>query len=84
MKDIKYPLLLIGKSGISRNFFSSSEWSVTTCLRYNYLQNVLSVSLNQTFPFIKCSIGCGFLVCFFRSFLFCSVFHYMGFFVGFL
>ena len=54
MVHIKEPLLLIGKSSIygSSGFpFSLSEWSLTICLTpYNRKQNVLSASLNKTFP----------------------------------
>ena len=46
--------MLIGKSspcGGSRFPFSLSEWSFTICLTtYNRKQNVLSASLNKTFP----------------------------------
>ena len=54
-------LLLIGKfslSGGSGFPLSLSEWSFTICLTpYNRKQNVLSVSLNRTFPsFQKCNI----------------------------
>ena len=51
---IKEPSLLIGKSspcGSSMFPFSLSEWSFTICLMpYNHKLNVLSVSLNKTFP----------------------------------
>ena len=51
---IKEPLLLIGKSSLcgSSGFpFSLSEWSLTICLMpYNRKENVLSASLNKTFP----------------------------------
>ena len=54
MVHIKEPLLLIGKSslcGSSRFPFSLSEWSLTICLTpYNRKLNVLSASLNKTFP----------------------------------
>ena len=51
---IKEPLLLIGKSSpcCGSGFpLSLSEWSFTICLMpYNRKYNVLSVSLNKTFP----------------------------------
>ena len=54
MVHIKEPLLLIGKSspcGGSGFPFSLSEWSLTICpTPYNHKQNVLSASLNKTFP----------------------------------
>ena len=54
MVHIKEPLLLIGKSilcGGSGFPFSLSEWSLTICLTpYNRKLNVLSASLNKTFP----------------------------------
>ena len=54
MIHIKEPLLLIGKSspcGGSGFPLSLSEWSFTICLTpYNRKYNVLSVSLNETFP----------------------------------
>ena len=54
MVHIKEPLLLIGKSspcGGSGFPLSLSEWSFTICLMsYNRKYNVLSVSLNKTFP----------------------------------
>ena len=55
MMHIKEPLLLIGKSspcsGSSRFPFSLSEWSFTVCpTPYNRKKNVLSASLNKTFP----------------------------------
>ena len=54
MVHIKEPLLLIGKSSLcgSSGFpFSLSEWSLTICLMpYNCKYNVLSASLNKTFP----------------------------------
>ena len=44
MMHIKEPLLLIGKSSLS-------EWSFTICLTpYKRKLNVLSASLNKTFP----------------------------------
>ena len=50
----KEPLLLIGKSSLcggSRFPLSLSEWSFTICpTPYNRKWNVLSVSLNKTFP----------------------------------
>ena len=53
---IKEPMLLIGKSSLcggSRFPFSLSECSFTICLMpYNHKQNVLSASLNKTFPFL--------------------------------
>ena len=52
--NIKEPLLLIGKSspcGGNRFPLSLSEWSFTICLMpYNHKSNVLSSSLNKTFP----------------------------------
>ena len=54
MVHIKEPLLLIGKSSLcggSGSPFSLSEWSLTICLTpYNSKENVLSASLNKTFP----------------------------------
>ena len=54
MVHIKEPLLLIGKSSLcggSRFPFSVSEWFLTICLTsYNRKYNVLSASLNKTFP----------------------------------
>ena len=55
MMHIKEPLLLIGKSspcGGSGFPLSLSEWSFTICLMpYDRkLKNVLSASLNKTFP----------------------------------
>ena len=54
MVHIKEPLLLIGKSSLcgSSGFpLSLSEWSLTICLMpYNRKQDVLSASLNKTFP----------------------------------
>ena len=54
MVHIKEPLLLIGKislCGGSGFPFSLSEWSLTICLTpYNLKNNVLSASLNKTFP----------------------------------
>ena len=54
MMHIKEPLQLIRKMspcGRSRFPLSLSEWSFTMCLMpYNYKQNVLSASLNKTFP----------------------------------
>ena len=54
MVHIKEPLLLIGKTslcGSSGFHFSLSQWSLTICLTpYNRKQNVLSASLNKTFP----------------------------------
>ena len=54
MVHIKEPLLLIGKSslcGDSGFHLSLSEWSLTICpTPYNRKQNVLSASLNKTFP----------------------------------
>ena len=51
---IKEPLLLVGKSSPCGSIgfpLSLSEWSSTICLTpYNRKQNVLSVSLNKTFP----------------------------------
>ena len=59
MVHIKEPLLLIRKSrpcGSSRFLLSLSEWSFTICHHIN----VLSASLNKTFPFflpISCKKG---------------------------
>ena len=62
---IKEPLLLIWKSspcGSSGFPLSLSEWSFTICLTpYNHKENVLSVSLNKTFPsflpyFMVCTV----------------------------
>ena len=57
MVHIKEPLLLIGKSspcGGSGFPFSLSEWSFTICpTPYNRKYNVLSASLNKTFPFLS-------------------------------
>ena len=54
MVHIKEPLLLIGKRnpcGGSGFPLSLSEWSFTICLTpYNRKLNVLSASLNKTFP----------------------------------
>ena len=54
MVHIKEPLLPIGKSspcGSNRFPLSLSEWSFTICLMpYNRKKNVLSASLNKTFP----------------------------------
>ena len=54
MVHIKEPLLLIEKSspcGGSGFPISLSEWSFTICLTpYNRKKNVLSASLNKTFP----------------------------------
>ena len=54
MVHIKEPLLLIVKSSLCGGSgfpFSLSEWSLTICLTpYNGKQNVLSASLNKTFP----------------------------------
>ena len=55
MVHIKEPLLLIGKSSLcggSRFPLSLSEWSFTICpMPYKHkLKNVLSASLNKTFP----------------------------------
>ena len=54
MVHIKEPLLLIGKRspcGGSGFPLSLSEWSFTICPRpYNRKYNVLSASLNKTFP----------------------------------
>ena len=56
---IKEPLLLIGKSspcGGSRFPLSLSEWSFTICMTpYNRKYNVLSASLNKTFPSVLLS-----------------------------
>ena len=66
MVHIKEPLLLIGKSSLfggSGFPFSLSEWSLTICLTpYNHKQNVLSASLNKTFPsFLPFSINHNFM-----------------------
>ena len=54
MVHIKEPLLLIGRSspcGGSGFPLSPSEWFFTTCpTPYIRIENVLSVSLNKTFP----------------------------------
>ena len=53
MVHIKEPLLLIGKSSLcgSRFRISLSVWSLTICpTPYNRRWNVLSASLNKTFP----------------------------------
>ena len=54
MMHIKEPLLLIGKSSLCGGSgfpLSLSEWSFTICLTpYNRKYNVLSASLNKTFP----------------------------------
>ena len=54
MVHIKEPLLLIGKSSLCGGSgfpLSLSEWSLTICLTpYNRKYNVLSASLNKTFP----------------------------------
>ena len=57
MVHIKEPLLLIGKSspcGGSGFPLSLSKWSFTICQTpYNGKWNVLSTSLNKTFPFLS-------------------------------
>ena len=57
MVHIKEPLLLINKSSLCGGSgfpFSLSEWSLTICLTpYNRKYNVLSASLNKTFPSIS-------------------------------
>ena len=57
MVHIKESLLLIGKSrqcGGSGFPISLSEWSFTICpMPYNRKQNVLSASLNKTFPLVR-------------------------------
>ena len=54
MMHIKEPLLLIGKSSLCGGSgfpLSLSEWSFTICVTpYNRKENVLSASLNKTFP----------------------------------
>ena len=54
MMHIKEPLLLIGRSSLcggSGFSLSLPEWSLTICLTpYNRKENVLSASLNKTFP----------------------------------
>ena len=54
MVHIKEPLLLIEKSSLCGGSgfpLSLSEWSFTICLTpYNRKLNVLSASLNKTFP----------------------------------
>ena len=61
MVHIKEPLLLIRKSSLcgSSGFpFSLLKWSLTICLTpYNRKKNVLSVSLNKTFPSFLCVHG---------------------------
>ena len=61
MMHIKEPLLLIGKSspcGSSVFHLSLSEWSFTICLTpYNRKWNVLSASLNKTFPSFSVGVG---------------------------
>ena len=61
MVHIKEPLLLIDKSSLCGGSgfpFSLSEWSLTICLTpYNRKQNVLSASLNKTFPFLSVSFN---------------------------
>ena len=60
MVHIKEPLLLLEKSspcGGSGFPLSLSEWSFTICLMpYNHKYNVLSASLNKTFPSFLCGI----------------------------
>ena len=55
MMHIKVPLLLIGKSSLCGGSgfpLLLSEWSFTICLTpYNCKYNVLSASINKTFPF---------------------------------
>ena len=57
MVHIKEPLLSIEKSspcGSSGFPLSLSEWCFTICLTpYNRKYNVLSASLNKTFPFLN-------------------------------
>ena len=57
MMHIKEPLLLIGKSSVCGGSgfpLSLSEWSFTICpTPYNRKSNVLSGSLNKTFPFLS-------------------------------
>ena len=61
MVHLKEPLLLIGKSSLCGDSgfpFSLSEWSLTICLTpYNRRQNVLSASLNKTFPSCPRQVG---------------------------
>ena len=57
MMHIKDPLQLTEKnipcSGGSRFPLSLSEWSFTICpTLYNHIKNVLSPSLNKTFPLL--------------------------------
>ena len=63
MMHIKEPLLLIGHSrpcGGSGFPLSLSEWSFTICMTpYNRKYNVLSASLNKTFPSFLSIKGCG-------------------------
>ena len=62
MMYIKEPLLLIGKSSLSGGSgfpLSLSEWCSTICLTpHNRKYNVLSASLNKTFPsFFQISVA---------------------------
>ena len=61
MMHITEPLLLIGKSSpcVGSGFpHSLSEWSFTKCpTLYNRKQNVLSPSLNNTFPSFLIAVG---------------------------
>ena len=66
MMHIKEPLLLIGKSspcGGSGFPLSLSEWSFIICLTpYNRKYNVLSASLNKTFPSFLPSVQLGWAI----------------------
>ena len=61
MVHIKDPLLLIGKNspcGGSGFPLSLSEWSLTICpTPFNRKENVLSTSLNKTFPSIRLNLS---------------------------
>ena len=60
MVHIKEPLLLIDKSSLCGGSgfpLSLFEWSFTICpMPYNRKYNVLSASLNKTFPFFLVSL----------------------------
>ena len=64
MMHIKEPLLLIGtgsQCGGSGFPLTLSEWSFTISLTpYNRKQNVLSASLNKTFPYLLTSLRVSF------------------------
>ena len=61
MMRIKEPMLIIKKSTVAHgNGFPLllSDWSFTICpMPYDHKQNVLSVSLNKTFPSLCTDIG---------------------------